>query len=267
MKINTKEGPTMKAMSFPYGHQRSPPGPAMLSEVSGIGMIGIFWNPGGTSFINMTQGSPADITSGNVGIEEAVGKNLQNMISFNNFSELHPTQRFLICCGPLPQLHVAQECASVAIQCCDGKIDELRVPNLGFTALEWAAKKGNTEIVKWLCTDERTKTLVHIGFPIGWAGYTGQVEIMRYLVNQGVDPSKTDPALFGSTEPLFVAAQNGQLDSLKFYVDECKQNIEMKDQHGKDILKHIKSPPNWRDIPGHCASHKWAKDLLQKQKK
>ena len=130
---------------------------------------------------------------------------------------------------------------------------------------EWAAKKGNTEIVKWLCTDDRTKALIHIGCPVGWAGYTGQVEVMRYLVSQGADPGRTDPILFGCTEPLFVAAQNGQLDALKFYVNECKQNIRMKDRHGKDILKHIKDAPNWRDVPGHCASHKWAKDLLRKQ--
>ena len=116
-------------------------------------------------------------------------------------------------------------------------------------------------------TDERTKSLIHIGCPIGWAGYTGQIEIMRLLVSHGADPGKTDPVLWSETPPLMVAAQNGQLDALKFYVDECKQDVGMIDQHGKNILKHIESSPSWRDMPPHKACHKWAKTLLRKSNK
>lgn len=245
------------------GSSSLPPGPAMISECSGIGMMSIFWNPGSTSFISIANESPYDIASGAVSLDAAAAGN-RNTIQFNDFSQLHPTQRFLICCGPLPQLEIARQCASEAIRSCDGRLDELRVPNVGFTALEWAAKKGNMDIVKWLCTDDRTKALVKIGSPVGWAGYTGKVEIMRYLVSQGADPANTDAVLWGGTAPLLVAAQNGQLESMKFFVDECKQDIRMKDSSGKDILKQITGAPNWRELKGHKAAHKWAKKLLQK---
>ncbi len=128
-------------------------------------------------------------------------------------------------------------------------------------------KERTLDIVKWLCTDGRTKDLIHVGCPVGWAGYTGQVEIMRLLVSYGADPSKTDDVLWCGTPPLFVAAQNGQLGSLKFYVDECKQDIGLVDNKGKNILKHIELSQNWRELDDHVESHKWAKALLKKQKK
>jgi ankyrin repeat protein len=134
--------------------------------------------------------------------------------------------------------------------------------------LEWASKKGNVDIVKWLCTDERTKGMIHAGCPIGWAGYTGQVEIMRLLVSYGADPGKTDAVLLWScTPPLMVAVQNGLLDVLKYLVDECKQDIRMLDRNGKDVLNHITMSTNWRELPGHVACRKWAKNLIGKPNK
>jgi ankyrin repeat protein len=62
-----------------------------------------------------------------------------------------------------------------------------------------------------------------IGSPIGWACYTGQVEIAQMLVSYGADPGKTDIVLFWSLPPLLLAAQNGKLEALKFLVDECGQ--------------------------------------------
>ena len=266
MKMNHPDGPKIVHGLYPSGSSALPPGPGMISEVSGIGMMSIFWNPGSISTINLTKENPADFLTGK--IYETQAKDLKNdTMPFKDFSELHPTVRFLICCGPLPQLEIARQCVLDAIRFCGGKINELRVPNLGFTALEWAAKKGNLDIVKWLCTDERTRELIHLGCPIGWAGYTGQVEIMRLLVSYGADPANTDAILWGGVPPLFVAAQNGQLDALKFFVDECNQDIGMLDRHGKNILKHVTGATNWRECPGHVACHKWAKKLLQKKKK
>jgi len=191
----------------------------------------------------------------------------QRAIHFRDFSELPPSLRFLVCCGPLPQLDLVQQCVNDAIISCNGTFHQLRFPEVGFTALEWAAKKGNLDIVKWLCTDGRTKDLIHVGCPVGWAGYTGQVEIMRQLVSYGADPSKTDNVFWCSTPPLFVAAQNGKLEALKFYVAECKQDIGMVDEEGKNVLKHIELSPNWRELDDHVETHKWAKALLKKQKK
>lgn len=58
-------------------------------------------------------------------------------------------------------------------------VGALRAPGAGLTALEWAAKHGNSEIVEWLCTDERTSILVRTGAPVGWACYAGHVELVR----------------------------------------------------------------------------------------
>ena len=49
-----------------------------------------------------------------------------------------------------------------------GNITKLRMDFSGFTALEWAAKKGNIGTVEWLCTDDRTKILLNVGCPVGW---------------------------------------------------------------------------------------------------
>jgi hypothetical protein len=239
-----------------------------MSEASGIGTMGVMWNPGSTSFINMPNTDAADFISGKVDLNDPNCQDLmKSKLSFTDFTDLHPIPRFLLCCGPLPQLDVAQDCVSEAIQCRGGQIGEVRAPNVGFTALEWAAKKGNRDIVKWLCTDQRTKALIHIGCPIGWAGYTGQVEIMRLLVTYGADPGSTDDILFGQTPPLMVAGQNGQLEAMAFYVHECQQDVKMVDRHGNNLLKHIMDPPNWRDFPGHKAAHKWAKAMIHGPKK
>lgn len=90
---------------------------------------------------------------------------------------------------------------------------------------------------------------------------------MRLLVSYGADPGKTDDVLWCGTPPLFVAAQNGKLGSLKFYVDECKQDIGSVDNKGRNILKHIELSHNWRELDDHVECHKWAKALLKKQKK
>jgi hypothetical protein len=73
--------------------------------------------------------------------------------------------------------------------------------------------------------------------------------------------------LWCGTPPLFVAEENGQLEALKFYVSECKQDIGFVDNKGYNILKNIELVQNWRELDDHIESHKWAKALLKKQKK
>ena len=90
---------------------------------------------------------------------------------------------------------------------------------------------------------------------------------MRQLVSYGADPSKTDDVLWNKTLPLFVAAQNGKLDAVKFYIEECKQDIGMIDDEGSNILKHVEKAQNWREMDDHVETHKWAKSMLKKQKK
>ena len=108
--------------------------------------------------------------------------------------------------------------------------------------------------------------MINIGCPIGWASYTGQVDIMRDLVGFGADPNKTDGVLWNGFRPLLVASQNGQLDAMNFLVDECNQDIRICDSSGRDIIENTKPPPNWRNVPGHVAACKWAKKRIKKKK-
>ena len=234
-----------------------PTEPAMFSEASGTGTCGVMWNPGSTSMIHWSP-YPSDLSN----IGDALGH--AQSFKFTDFSELPAPLRMLVCCGPLPHIDVVKAAISEALRCCGGQVYNLRVPVVGFSALEWAAKKGNIDIVKWLCDDERTKGLIGVGSPVGWAGYTGQIETMKLLVEYGADPGKTDEVLFRSQPPIMVAASNGQLDVLKYYVEECGQDINMVDNHGKGIVSYIKGAPNWRELPGHVACHKWSKSLLRK---
>ena len=95
--------------------------------------------------------------------------------------------------------------------------------------------------MQWLCTDERTKAMISIGCPIGWASYTGQVDVMRNLIGFGADPNETNAILCNGLRPLLVASQNGKLDTMKFLADECNQDIRMCDSSSsRDIIENIK---------------------------
>ena len=95
--------------------------------------------------------------------------NPANTIKFRSMSELDPPIRFLLACGPLGDINVARGCIDEVISMIGGDICKLRMKSVLFTPLEWAAKKGNFDIVEWLCTDDRTKSLLPRGVP-GWLG-------------------------------------------------------------------------------------------------
>lgn len=243
---------------YNYGSTSLPTQLSMFSEVSGTGMASILWNPDGESNISVCM---------SVGMNTMMMENIRQQAvttKFHDLSELDPVMRFLLCCGPLPDLKIAKDSVSDALAAVNGDIQRIRFPVVGFTPLEWAAKKGNMETIKWLCTDERTKSFVNIGCPVGWSCYTGQVDIARLLVEvYNVDAHKTDNILWNSLSPLFVAASNGQFEALEFLVNECGMNIKDVDGFGKNVLNHIESSPNWREVDGHRKCHKWAKKKLK----
>eukprot|EP00980_Cylindrotheca_fusiformis_P026631 scaffold16700_cov119-Cylindrotheca_fusiformis.AAC.1 len=237
------------------------PAPGNIGDNSGLGSIAVVWNPGFTSCVHKRPMSIAETLRGPQ--RRPMNSVGDGIVEFNDLTDLPPTLRFLLCCSLLPQLDVAKACVSEAIQLCNGDIGKVRAPNLEFTALEWAAKRGNTEIVKWLCTDERTKPLVDIGCPIGWASYAGNVEVMQLLVRYGADPRKSDRYCFDYLPPLMLAGMGGQLEALKFFVNDCKQDIRMVDGRGWNVLKHTMGTPNWQDSPGHVAVLNWARPLIE----
>lgn len=260
------EGGKVQASQYQPGSSLSSQ-PCGFSEVSGTGKMTILWNPDSMSLISFPALDQSSMHLNEISsmLSPAIGKpgNPLEKILFRSLSDLQPILRFVITCGPLPDLGTAKASLQDALNQACGNLENLRAPKVGFTALEWAAKKGNRETVQWLCTDERTKEMINIGCPIGWASYTGQVDIMRDLVAFGADPNKTDAVLWNGLPPLLVASQNGQLDAMKFLVDECNQDIGMCDSSGRDIIGNIKDAPNWRDVPGHVAAHKWAKKRLK----
>lgn len=144
-----------------------------------------------------------------------------------------------------------------------GDICKLKMKVVMFTPLEWAAKKGNADIVEWLCTDDRTKSLIHEGCSVGWACYTGQVDIARKLVAYGADPTKTNRVLFYDCPPLLVAAENGKLEAMKYLVDELGQDINMVGPSRRNIIDSITSSPNWNEIEDHRNSHEWAMNRMR----
>ena len=193
---------------------------------------------------------------------------------FNSRAEMPADTRFLVSCGPLPDLELAKASLPEALRMAATRggaitlreqylITLVRAPGAGFTALEWAAKKGNAEAVEWLCTDERTKALVTCGAPVGWACYTGQVAIGKRLVAHGADASATDAVLWGCLPPLHVAAQNGKLEAMKWLVDELGHDIRAKGNDGESVLDACRRPPNWRDIDDHVQCLEWAKKRLR----
>ena len=226
----------------------------LFSETSGAGSVGIMWNPGSISFITFTD------TNATSGSRPSVDMN--DVIQFQELSELVAPVRFLLACGPVCDIDVARACVDEVISMTGGKIDKLRMKMANFSPLEWAAKKGNTEIVEWLCTDDRTKCLINEGCPVGWACYTGKVDVARKLVQHGADSTKTDYTLFYNCPPLLVAAENGQVEAMEFLVDEMGHDIHMVGPTGRDLLKSIMVPPNWMEVPGHRKAYRWAKERL-----
>jgi len=267
-QMDFENGPSHTIATGDYIPGSLPQSSGVFLEVTGKGAISIFYNPSAMSFIAYSRLTRS--TSASLMEIEAMGKHSnprqivrESSLAFKTLEDLPPVMRFLLTCGPLPELNVAKSCLQEALDEVGGDLNKLRVPNIGFTALEWASKKGNLAAVKWLCSDERTKPMVSIGCPVGWACYVGRIQIARVLVEAGADPGSTDDVLFNRVPPLLLAAQNGRLEALKYLVEECGQNIRMTDHEGRDILRSIKDSTNWRDLPDHVECHKWAKKMLR----
>ena len=118
--------------------------------------------------------------------------------------------------------------------------------------------KGNKDIVEWLCSDERIKCFINEGCPVGWVCYTGQVEIGRKFVALGADSKKTTCSILQSS-PSLLAAENGQLESMKILAEELGHEIKMVGPTCRNNFECIKSVPHWNEIEGHDISVRWAK--------
>ena len=272
------EAPT--PTSFPGNAPKSSLPQCVMSETSGVGAMSIMWNPGAKSALlhwTFEQQQQHD---------EGVAADAKNTVTFEKVSDLEPSLQFLLSCGPLQDLELAQSTLDGVLASVERALTEsrrrspvpgqpplpnfgpdelitaVRAPSAGFTALEWAAKKGNLHVVEWLCTEVRTKALVRTGSPIGWACYTGRLECAKVLLRHGADPRATDLFLWGGLPPLLVACQNGQLEAIKWLCVDVGVDLRTKDRSGKGVSHHIKMPKNWEDVPGHVESLAWVKARL-----
>ena len=107
---------------------------------------------------------------------------------------------------------------------------------MGFTCLDWAARKGRFEIAKFLATDPRTTALTTMGAPVGWACYTNHVDLAKMLVACGASASATNDCLFHRIPPMLLAAENGSLLAMKWLVEDLGHDIHMTHQ-GQGVLQ------------------------------
>jgi hypothetical protein len=298
MRHLESRGGEMEMRQCPGGQTSAEIPACIMTEVSGLGSISIMWKlakgKSMVSFRDMNEMmGEVDSAAGSAEMKASFAATTtpssKTPIMFASVSELQLPFRFLVSCGPLQDLALAkaalEELLSVIAQGGGTTgfddnygwplhfgsahpdprrvVASIRAPAAGFTALEWAAKKGNLGVVEWLCTDERTKCLVREGSPIGWACYTGRIECARLLFRHGADPAATDMVLWGGLPPLCVAAQNGQLEAIRWLVDEVGQDVRLTDRNGRGVVQHAKMAPNWEDCPGQVACVQWANERFK----
>jgi len=175
-------------------------------------------------------------------------------VEFSALDECELPIRFLLACGPLNDISAAREAFELLCRANVGY--KVRAPGVGFTALEWAARKGNYDIAEWLATDARSRPLLTVGAPVGWALYTNRVKLARMLVKHGADAAATDAVFFGCRPPLLVAASNSHLLAMQYLVDELGHDIRTTDRHGRGILATISiesAGGNHMDVKGKIA--------------
>jgi hypothetical protein len=215
-----------------------------MSDATGCGGVAVMQMPapGKTQVMMYEWGKEADMEK----------------YEFAELGELPVPLQLLLSCGPLKNITHAKGVLDAHPTL---PVAELRLPGAGFTALDWAARKGNHEIAEWLATGARTSALLRTGAPVGWACYTNHVDLARMLVRHGCDAARTDATFFGGKPPVINTAENGQLLALKFLVEEQGQDVRTQMASGSGILAAIERARRDGHLPpGHVACARWARE-------
>jgi ankyrin repeat protein len=126
-----------------------------------------------------------------------------------------------------------------------------------FTALEWAARKGNYDIVKWLC--EHGGADAKVGTPVLWACYTNNIRVAKLLVDDfGADPHAIDPG-YGMAA-LHIAAENGMLQAVQWLVQDKGQDPNWPDRTGTLALGRARGSVR---IAGETRAHRAVIEFLE----
>lgn len=174
----------------------------VLSEASCIGSV-VTMRMDTKIYVSCSQ-----FTKGNTTPKELMS------YAVDSIDDLPLPLQFLVSCGSMPDLDRVKRLLPGIGAGLPGSgglpIEELLVPGVGYTCLDWAARRGNFEIAEFLCTDPRTRSVVTSphGAPVGWACYTNHVELARMLVEHGADVAQTNRALY-QRHPAYMAAENG----------------------------------------------------------
>lgn len=166
----------------------------------------------------------------------------------DDMSNVDPIMRVCLACGPVPNLDIVKRSIDDALSMA-GSIENIKMPWVGFTPLEFASKKGHLNVVKWLLADPRTKAMVKVGTPLGWACYTNQVAVAKLLVQHGAPVDSTTDIFWNGRPPMLAAAENGSLETVKYLVEECGVPISLT-WNGYNIRDHAFASPGWDDNPG-----------------
>lgn len=223
-------------------------------EFSGIGALTLHWSgkDGGDNKVEHGRGAPTTFSS----------SDLNEVVEFQFIGDLDPLWRLAITCGPLPCLSIAQGTLDEALVAVNDTTSRLRVPSIGITVLEWAALRGNMSTVQWLCKDLRTRSLLKQGTPMGWAGFAGHIEILRYLHSEGADPFATDVNFWNRQHPFLAVAGAGQFEAMQLWIDEFGGDVKVADSLGRNAITVIGQVERWRDMDGHKQCVKWLKKKL-----
>jgi len=226
---------------------------AKKKETDQVKKVNMFNDATGTgSAMLLYQPSAESILVFNRGLVNKVAE-----FKFVSVDDLPIEIQFLLSCGFIPNLERVKRLLPLVCPL------ELRVPGAGFTALDWAARKGLFDIAQLLCQSE--PGLVHLGAPVGWACYTNRVELAKMLVSHGANPNTTDQVLYSFKPTAFVAAENGSLLALKWLAEEAGVDIKkLRDRSGGGILAVIATSrgprvPNNPLLPAAVACAQYAR--------
>lgn len=214
-----------------------------MTCASAVGSLNFCNTPGAPCYVSYA-GMVADEFKGNhvaegakPGLRRLLGDNFDHFMRevpnapckgrmefFASVDDLDAGAQLMLACGPLDDLPRAQRNLPILLELSRGKLDLIRCMGIGYYPLEWAARKGNFAVAKWLATDPRTRGFLQLGAPVAWACYTNHVELAKMLVSHGADSRATDEVSY-KMPPIHLAAENGSLLAVRWLVEEMGHDI------------------------------------------
>ena len=170
--LKRERGDVKAATKNRLGKAGTPPPAHIVSDATGLGcVLYLKQTPPNKSALVMNAWARDEL-----GIDGGVPDLTQELkLEFLAPDQLPPFLEYLLACGPLKDLARAQRLLdahghTVVTDPLGNGADFglVSLPHAGFTALDWAARKGNFEIAQWLATDPRTSSLLHAGAPVAW---------------------------------------------------------------------------------------------------